>query len=54
MSQKYQAIMMMNETWAVVYLPSNENISHHETKGEALAAIERYKAADNRRARARQ
>jgi hypothetical protein len=52
--QKYQAINVTkaqdpSETWAVVYIPSNENLSHHETLFGALTAIQRYKAADERR-----
>lgn len=37
-------------TFTVVYNPSHENLSHHESRSEANAAIKRYKAADQRRA----
>lgn len=52
--QDYQAINVtkpddLAETWAVVYLPTNENISHHEAAWQATAAIQRYRAADAKR-----
>ena len=40
------------DTWTVVDFPTHENISHHESESEALAAVKRYKQADQRRARA--
>lgn len=36
-------------TFIVVYLPTNENLSHHENMSEARAAVKRYEAADARR-----
>jgi hypothetical protein len=39
------------DTWTVVYYRTNENLSHHESEGEARAAVKRYKQADQRRAR---
>jgi hypothetical protein len=36
-------------TFVVVYLPTNENLSHHESMAEARAAVRRYQAADTRR-----
>lgn len=52
--QKYQAICtdkgnFYTGTWTVVYLPTNENLSHHEGRSAALATIKRYEAADARR-----
>jgi len=54
--QAYQAINVTKggeiaETWAVVYIPTNENISHHETASQAIQAIKRYREADARRAK---
>lgn len=37
-------------TWTVVFNPTHENISHHESNAEAEAAVARYRAADHRRA----
>ena len=39
------------DTWTVIYGDQNEAISHHESEDEARAAVKRYKAADQRRAR---
>jgi hypothetical protein len=37
-------------TYSVRFLPTGENLSHHETRSEARAAMRRYEAADKRRA----
>lgn len=38
-----------NQTFTVIYEPTYENLSHHESRSEALAAVKRYEAADKRR-----
>jgi hypothetical protein len=37
-------------TFSVVFEPSNEYLSHHETEWQARVAIKNYLAADKRRA----
>jgi hypothetical protein len=41
---------MATDTYSVQYVPTSENLSHHESEGEARTAVQRYEAADKRRA----
>ena len=37
------------DAYAVVYAPSGEVVSHHDSKTEAGAAVRRYESADAKR-----
>lgn len=39
------------QVWRVYYLQASEPMSEHESRGDAVAAVKRYQAADARRAR---
>ena len=37
------------DTYAVVYVPTGEAVSRHESRTEAVAAVRRYESADAKR-----
>jgi len=52
--RKYQIVWKAAEhpeadTYMVVYVPSGEVVSHHDSRTEAGAAVRRYESADAKR-----